>query len=292
MKLIEKIITNCEHSEEFKRLYHGRGEKTYPFLTIDSINDNLFIQFYENADEKPFLEVFKNAPEKYKNIIIKKRRFMDNGNCKMENMIYALRGKIPNDAVAVENGIKFKLNFYNQNIGYFGDTKNVRSYVEKISKDKKVLNLFSYTCGFSLFARRGGAEFIANVDMNKSVLATGMANHQINGLNIKNISFWPYNILKAFNKLKKQAPYDIIIIDPPTHQKGSFIASKDYIKIVKKLPLLSHAKTTLIACINSPKFTKEELVSMIETNTSFKFQNQIPNPKEYTDSTLKSLIFN
>ena len=155
-----------------------------------------------------------------------------------------------------------------------------------------ILNLFAYTCGFSLFARRGGAEFIANVDMNKSVLATGMANHQINALDIKNISFWPYNILKAFPKLKKHAPYDIIIIDPPTHQKGSFIASKDYIKIVKKLPLLSHQNTTLLACINSPSFSKEELVSMIETNTSFKYSDQIPNPSEYTNSTLKSLIFN
>ena len=291
MNLIETVIKKYENSDEFKRLYHGRGEKTYPFLTIDSINDTLFIQFYEKADEKPFLEIFKKAHEKYKNIIVKRRYLMDNGKCKMENVIFTLRGIIPNDAVAIENGIKFKLNFYNQNIGYFGDTKNVRSYVEKISKGKRVLNLFAYTCGFSLFARKGGAEYVANVDMNKSVLATGMANHQINGLDIKNISFWPYNILKAFNKLKKQAPYDIIIIDPPTHQKGSFVASKDYIKIVKKLPLLSNDKTTLIACINSPKFTKEELTQMIESNTSFKFQKQIPNPKEYTDSTLKSLVF-
>ena len=283
MNLFE--IINQPTTEEFKRLYHGRGEKTYPFLTIDSINDTLFIQFYEEVDEKPFLEIFKKAPEKYKNIIIKRRYLMDNGK------LFALRGKIPDNAVAIENGIKFKLNFYNQNIGYFGDTRNARSYVEKISKGKKILNLFAYTCGFSLFARRGGAKYIANVDMNKSVLATGMANHQINGLDIKNISFWPYNILKAFAKMKKHAPYDIIIIDPPTHQKGSFIASKDYIKIIKKLPLLSHENTTVLACINSPKFTKEELIKMIESNTSLKFQKQIPNPEEYTNSTLKSLIF-
>jgi len=283
MNLFE--IINQPTTEEFKRLYHGRGEKTYPFLTIDSINDTLFIQFYEEVDEKPFLEIFKKAPEKYKNIIIKRRYLMDNGK------LFALRGKIPDNAVAIENGIKFKLNFYNQNIGYFGDTRNARSYVEKISKGKKILNLFAYTCGFSLFARRGGAKYIANVDMNKSVLAIGLTNHQINGLDIKNISFWPYNILKAFAKMKKHAPYDIIIIDPPTHQKGSFIASKDYIKIIKKLPLLSHENTTVLACINSPKFTKEELIKMIESNTSLKFQKQIPNPEEYTNSTLKSLIF-
>ncbi|MEO1924167.1 MAG: class I SAM-dependent methyltransferase, partial [Nautiliaceae bacterium] len=127
--------------------------------------------------------------------------------------------------------------------------------------------------------------------MNKSVLATGMTNHQINKINTKNISFWPYNILKAFNKLKKHSPYDIIIIDPPSFQKGSFIASKDYIKIIKKLNSLSSNNTILIACINSPDFSTEELVKMITENSGFKFEKKINPPKEYINSTLKSLVF-
>ena len=283
-------IINQPTTEEFKRLYHGRGEKTYPFLTIDSIDETLFIQFYEKVDEKPFLEIFKKAPEKYKNIIVKRR--YENEKCKVKSeKLFALRGIIPDNAVAIENGIKFKLNFYNQNIGYFGDTKNARSYVEKISKDKKVLNLFAYTCGFSLFARRGGAKYIANVDMNKSVLAIGLTNHRINSLEIKNISFLPYNILKSFNKLKKQAPYDIIIIDPPTFQKGSFIASKDYTKIIKKLHQLSYKNTTLLGCINSPKFSEEAFIKKVEENSNFKFEKRINPPEEYKNSTLKSLIF-
>ena len=285
MNLMEKITSNYENTDEFKRLLHGRGEKEFKYLTIDSIDEVLFVQFYEKVPENEILNTLKNFIKKtrHKHIIVKRR---------YSNETFAAAGEIPEEYFAIENGIKFKLNFYNQNIGYFGDMKNSRKFIESIAKDKKILNLFAYTCGFSLFARRGGAEYVANVDMNKSVLATGMANHQINGLDIKNISFWPYNILKAFPKLKKHSPYDIIIIDPPTHQKGSFIASKDYIKIVKKLPVLSHKSTILLACINSPNFSKEELVEMIESNTSFKFQNRIKNPEEYTNSTLKSLVFN
>ena len=280
MNLLE--IINQQTTEEFKRLYHGRGEKTYPFLTIDNIGDTLFIQFYEEVDEKKFIKTFKQAPDKYKNIIIKRR---------YANETFAIRGDIPENALALENGIKFKLNFFNQNIGYFGDTKNVRSYIEKISKDKKILNLFAYTCGFSLFARRGKAKEIINVDMNKGVLKTGQQNHSINNLNTKNISFWPYNILKAFSKLKKEAPYDVIIIDPPTFQKGSFIASKDYIKIIKNLPKLSHNSTTLIACTNDPKINKEDFIKLIEENSNFNFKEEITPPKEYINSTLKSLVF-
>ncbi|AZV46046.1 methyltransferase [Nautilia sp. PV-1] len=282
---LKKISENYTDTCEFKRLYHGRGENEYKFLTIDSIDEILFVQFYERSDlEKNITDTLKNFIQNtgHHTIIIKKR---------YNNETFAVLGEIPEEYFAIENGIKFKLNFFNQNIGYFGDMKNSRRFIETIAKDKKILNLFAYTCGFSLFARRGGAEYVANVDMSKSVLATGMANHQINGLDIKNISFWPYNILKAFPKLKRQAPYDIIIIDPPTHQKGSFIASKDYIKIIKKLPGLSHKNTILLACINSPKFSKEELIEMIESNTSFKFQNRIKNPEEYTNSTLKSLVF-
>ena len=269
--------------KEFKRLYHGRGEKTFPFLTIDSIDDTLFIQLFET---NPYEDKISNLSKEifpHKNIIIKKR---------YTNETFAIKGEIPKEAYALENGYKFKLNFLNQNIGYFGDTKHAREFIGKIARDKSVLNLFSYTCGFSLYAKKNGAKFIANVDMSKSALKVGMQNHAINNLPNKNVAFWPYNILKAFNKLKKIAPYDIIIIDPPTHQKGSFIASKDYIKIIKKLNSLTHSQTTLLACINSPTFSKEELISMIENNSSFKFKHQIPNPKEYTNSTLKALVFN
>ena len=224
MKTFIKNLSKIKTKSEFKRLYHGRGEKELKFLTVDSIGDTLFIQFFE---ENPYENEIINLSKEFfphKNIIVKRR---------YSNETFAVKGEIPKNAYAVENGFKFKLNFLNQNIGFFGDMKHGREYIKSISKDKKILNLFSYTCGFSLYAKKGGAKFIANVDMSKSALATGMANHQINSLETKNTAFWPYNILKAFPKLKKKAPYDIIIIDPPSYQKGSFIAEKDYLKIIK-----------------------------------------------------------
>ena len=269
-------------NKEFKRLYHGRGEKKYKFLTIDSIDEVLFVQFYEKVDEKPFLEFLKDyiKNSRHKHIIVKRR---------YSNETYAFIGEIPQKYYAIENGFKFILNFYNQNIGYFGDMKNTRKYIEKFSKDKKVLNLFAYTCGFSMYARRGGASEIINVDMNKNVLITGQKNHQINNLNLKNIRFLRRDVLKS--NFKKFAPFDVIIIDPPSFQKGSFIASKDYKKIIKKLKDISHKNTTLIACVNSPKISKEDLINLVEKESNFKYKEEVKPPKEYTNSTLKSLIF-
>ena len=269
-------------SEEFKRLYHGRGEKEYKFLTIDSIDKILFVQFYEEVDEKPFLEYLKEyiKSTRHENIIVKRR---------YKNETFAYVGEIPDKYFALENGLKFILNFYNQNIGYFGDMKNTREYVEKIAKDKKVLNLFSYTCGFSMYARRGGASEIINIDMNKGVLTTGQKNHQINNLNLKNIRFLRRDVLK--DNLKKFAPFDLIIIDPPSFQKGSLVASKDYIKIIKKLNNISNKNTTLIACVNSPTISKDDLKNLVEKESNFKYKEEIKPPKEYTNSSLKSLIF-
>ena len=68
----------------------------------------------------------------------------------------------------------------NQNNGYFPDMKNGREYITKISKDKIVLNLFSYTCAFSIAALKGEARSVSNIDMSKSALTTGRENHHLN----------------------------------------------------------------------------------------------------------------
>jgi 23S rRNA (cytosine1962-C5)-methyltransferase len=229
---------------------------------------------------------FQNGYEK---LLLKKRHLKN----KETTVIF---GNIE-DEYAIENDMKFTLNLLkNQNIGYFGDMKNARSYIESIAKDKKVLNLFSYTCGFSLFAKRGGAKNIINVDMSKSSLSIGMKNHSLNNLETKGISFLPYNILKSFNALKKKGPFDIIIIDPPTFQKGSFDASKDYKKIISKLSLLSSADATILACLNSPDLDDRFLITLFNENAPvFEFEKKIPNPIEYQSlneqKSLKTLVF-
>jgi len=270
-------------NEEFRRLYHGRGaDGEYKSVTIDSINDILFVQFFEDEKEE-IIEFLKEYMKTSRHdILLSKHR--------PSNTLKTIVGEVPKDAVAIENGLKFKLNFYNQNIGYFGDTKNARMYVEYKAKDKKVLNLFSYTCGFSLYAKRGGASKIINMDMSKNAIATGMKNHSINGFDMKNILFWPHNILKSFSKIKKNASYDIIIIDPPTYQTN-FIAKNDYLKIIKRLDSFSNENTTFIACLNSPEYDDEFLKNLVENNSSFKFKKRIANPDGYKNGSLKALVF-
>ena len=283
--------------EEFRRLFHGRGGlwEELKWLSIDSIDTILFVQLYYDCDKatlQELIELLRAYMQRSRHTrLILKHRYL--------RPIYTevLQGEIKAEEVAIERGMRFCINLlHNQNIGYFGDMKNGRSYIEQIADSKRVLNLFSYTCGFSLFARRGGASKIVNVDMSKSALATGMRNHACNKLQSKGISYLPYNILKSLPKLKKRAPFDIIIIDPPTFQKRSFDAANDYIKTLQALDSLASEDATILACLNAPKLHSDFLVdSMQKAAPRFSYSHRIENPSQYQSlnesRSLKSLVF-
>jgi 23S rRNA (cytosine1962-C5)-methyltransferase len=283
--------------EEFKRVFHGRGNyyEGWESLTIDSIDTILSIAFYSQIDEVLENELLEKLKKLIKNTrhetIILQRRYLHNST---PQIIY---GELKKENYALENDIKIKLNlFSNQNNGYFPDMKNGREYIKSISKDKNVLNLFSYTCAFSLAASMGGAKSVTNVDMSKGALSVGRENHHLNDISTKNINFMPYNILKSFSRIKKNSPYDIIIIDPPSFQKGSFEATKDYEKIIKKLDLLASEDCTILSCLNSPFLGSEFIIEKFkEYAPSFKFIKKLDNPKEFIsidyEKSLKNLIF-
>ncbi len=284
-------------TEEFKRLFHGRGGlwEEWRFLTIDSIDNVLLLQFFYEAPQEIQKQITDFAQEfikssRHDTIVLKRRYIRGSVN-------EVIAGNVTDEEVAIERGMKFKINLLaNQNIGYFADMKNGRSFVEEVAKGKNVLNLFSYTCGFSLFAKRAGALSIANVDMAKGALAVGMKNHAINALETKGVSFLPYNILRSFPRLQRKAPYDLIIIDPPTFQKGSFEATRDYEKIIAKLPQLAADECTLLACLNSPDLTSEFLIEQIaRLAPEFTFEKRLDNLKEFKsldeERSLKNLVF-
>jgi len=295
-EVLEKNSLNL--TNEFKRIFHGRGEvyENWKFLTIDSIDDILSVAFYSEISlelETELLNMLVNFIQNTRHsTIILQRRYID------KTVTEVIIGRLTDENIAVENNLKFKLNLQsNQNSGYFPDMKNGREYINNISKDKKVLNLFSYTCGFSLAALKGGAKSVVNMDMAKGALNTGRVNHQLNNLDTKKVKFYPHNILKSFGRIKRDGPFDIIIIDPPTFQKGSFEATKDYQKIIKKLHEFASEDCTVLACLNAPQLDENYIINIFkEFAPNFSFVKRLDNPKEFETSqphrALKNLVFN
>lgn len=297
---IKDIQTHLESNSkdltgEFKRLFHGRGGLYEGFknLTIDSIDEILSIAFYSEVEfENELLEMLQEfiSDTRHKTIVLQRRYLKGHPS-------EVLVGELGENLFVVENGMKIKLNLLsNRNSGYFPDMKIGREFVRENSKEKSVLNLFSYTCAFSIAASLGGATKVSNIDMSKGALSTGRANHHLNDLEMRGISFHPYNILKSFSRIKKKGPYDLIIIDPPTFQKGSFEATKDYRKLIMKLPQIASEDCLLLACLNSPDLDVDFIKALIkELAPSFKFVNRLENVKEFAsldeERSLKNLVF-
>ena len=289
--------TNDGVEVEFKRLFHGRGGlyEGWKHLTIDSINTILSVALYfetSNEEEINLINMLMTfiSTSRHESIVLQ-RRYLRGSPSEI------IVGKLEEPLHVEENGMKIKLNLLsNRNSGYFPDMKNGRTFVRENAKDKNVLNLFSYTCAFSIAAKLGGATKVSNIDMSKGALTTGRQNHQLNGIDTTGVAFAPYNILKSFSRIKKKGPYDLIIIDPPTFQKGSFEATKDYQKLIGKLPQIASEDCLLLACLNSPDLDADFIKELVKKLApSFEFSHRLPNVEEFRSldeqRSLKNLVF-
>ncbi|MGH8465886.1 MAG: class I SAM-dependent methyltransferase, partial [Pseudomonas sp.] len=196
-----------------------------------------------------------------------------------------------------EDGLRYQLDLgLKQNTGLFLDMRYGRRWVREQAAGKRVLNLFAYTCGFSVAAIAGGAEQVVNLDMARSALSRGRDNHRLNSHDLGRVSFLGHELFKSWGKVRKSGPYDLIIIDPPTFQKGSFVLTQDYRKILRRLPELLNEGGTVLACVNDPAIGPEFLIEgMAEEAPDLTFIERLANPPEFPDNDpaggLKALVF-
>jgi len=170
-----------------------------------------------------------------------------------------------------------------------------REWLKRHALHENILNLFAYTCAFSVVALQGGAAQVVNLDMSQAALAVGQQNHRLNDLPAK-ARFLGHDIFKTWGKISKMGPYGVIVIDPPSYQKGSFIATKDYIKLIRRLPELLEPQGHVLLCLNAPELDSQFLRNLVaEAAPSLKFVERLANPVAFADvdpeKSLKVLHF-
>lgn len=121
--------------------------------------------------------------------------------------------------IAIENGLKFNIDWLKgQKTGFFVDQRDNRALLEKYSNGRRVLNMFCYTGGFSVYAMRGGAAMVHSVDSSAKAVSLTDANIALNFPgDTRHKSF----AQDAFNFLSEMQPgaFDLIILDPPAFAK-------------------------------------------------------------------------
>lgn len=129
-----------------------------------------------------------------------------------------LKGIVPNDLMEVsENGFKFLVDIKNgHKTGFYLDQRDNRALVSEFSKGKSVLNCFSYTGGFSIYALAAGAEKVTQVEASASAIELSFKNFELNNLDstlVENINGDVFDVLRKFRDERKS--FDLIILDPP-----------------------------------------------------------------------------
>ena len=122
------------------------------------------------------------------------------------------------DNTAIENGLKFHVDWLKgQKTGFFVDQRENRSLLESYSKDKKVLNMFCYTGGFSFYAMRGGAKLVHSVDSSAKAIELTKRNVELNFPNDTRHEAFCEDAFKYLDKAG--GDYDLVILDPPAFAK-------------------------------------------------------------------------
>ena len=306
MQALLDTIAQLEVPTDACRLFHGRGGR-HPgceHLVLDAFPPVLVLTSFQPLDEAALQALDSALLARWPQI----------GQGQPLNWVYQMRqpgtkaetrlvrGSVPEPHIVTEAGLQYRAHVLRgQNHGLFLDMaagrRWVRAHVAQHPEHRhglKVLNLFAYTCAFSVAALDAGARQVLNMDMAQGALATGQHNHQLNGLT--GASFLAHDIFSSWGKITRSGPYHLIVIDPPSYQKGSFVATKDYAKLMRRLPDLLRPGGHVLLCLNAPELGTAFLQDqMAEIAPTLQFVERIANPAAFADvdeeRSLKVLLY-
>ncbi|WP_217532140.1 class I SAM-dependent methyltransferase [Vibrio metschnikovii] len=138
----------------------------------------------------------------------------------LEERVGVLHGEVPPEVVVIEeNGIKIRVDIISgHKTGFYLDQRDSRQQSMKYVKDKEVLNCFSYTGGFGLYALKGGAKRVINADVSQPALDNAKMNAELNEFDIskKRAVFLNADVFKLLREYREQGTqFDVVIMDPP-----------------------------------------------------------------------------
>ena len=226
------------------RLVHGEGDYL-PGLVIDCYGETAVMQAHSVGmhvcREEICRALIKVMGERIKHVYYKSETTLPfKAELGQENGF--MYGETDND-IAIENGLKFHVDWLRgQKTGFFVDQRENRNLLEHYAKGKSVLNMFCYTGGFSVYARRGQAKLVHSVD--SSAKAVELTNRNI-ALNFPDDLRHEAFCEDAFKYLdNNDNKYDLIILDPPAfakHRAALRNALKGYTRLnVKGLQRIKH----------------------------------------------------
>ena len=231
---MRQILGLISEQNNTYRLVHGEGD-FLPGLIIDIYGDTAVMQAHSAGMHKARKEIaaatmaavegLRNVYYKSESTLPLKKHFND-----IEDgyLIAADQQTAQAEEThwARENGLEFKIDWlHGQKTGFFVDQRENRGLLERYAYGRRVLNMFCYTGGFSVYALRGGAEHVCSVDSSEKAIELVRENVE---RNFKHCTRHEAVAADAFSflsnaqerqKKEGEAKYDLIVLDPPAFAK-------------------------------------------------------------------------
>jgi len=286
---IYKYLQLPQPPAQAQRLFHGRGHayQGLHHVTVDWLPPIALITLFAPValpEIEAFAETLLSTLPDCTSVQLQHRYLLS-------GPIDVIRGDSIQQLTIHEDNLQFNISLGKaRNTGLFLDMSNGRRWVQQHSQDKRVLNLFAYTCGFSVAAIAGNAQSVLNIDMSSAALNVGRENHRLNRHSLAQVRFEKLDIFKSFGRIKKRGPFELLICDPPTLQKGSVDIARDYPKILRRLDQFMAADATLLLCLNAPDLSRQFLIEhMAELAPQYRLVDDIKPPEVYAEAEGKGL---
>lgn len=225
------------HAAATYRLVHGEGDDL-PGLVIDCYDKTAVMQAHSVG-----MHMSRHAIARQLTVVM---------GSDLENIYYKSETTLPykadlgqengflyggsKDNIASENGLRFHVDWLKgQKTGYFIDQRDNRCLLERYARDRRVLNMFCYTGGFSLYAMRGGARLVHSVDSSAKAVELTKANVALNFPGDERHEAYCDDAFKYLDK--SGGGYDLIVLDPPAfakHRSALHNALKGYTRLNAK----------------------------------------------------------
>ena len=213
------------------RVLHG-GADGVEGLVLEKHADVLVAQFHEGPQRLPeeqARELCAMALRRLGASAVYRKNFARDRSASvraLEAEHYAARAWIgadaPEEITVLERGMRFLIRPYDGlSVGLFLDQRDNRTRVAQTARGARVLNLFAYTCGFSVAAALGGASETTSVDISRRHLEWGKRNFAANGVPLDAQRFIASDALEYFGRAARQGrAYDLVVLDPPTFARS------------------------------------------------------------------------
>lgn len=252
------------------RVVNGEGDGLGG-LTIDFFDGFYMLTWYSigvYAFKDMIIEALKKSVE-YKGIY-QKKRFDTKGQYLEDNSDFVSGQESPKPLIVRENNVNFAVYLDDGAMtGIFLDQKEVRKTIrDKYSKNKTMLNAFSYTGAFSIYSALGGAVKTTSVDLAKRSLPKTSEQFEVNQIDPKSQDIIVDDVFNYFKyAVKKQYKFDMVVLDPPSFarsKKMTFSVSKDYVKLLKEVIQITNKNGIIVASTNSANFGMMKFRQFIE----------------------------